>query len=54
MKTTLPKEPIKDFKKWRKYIADQVMTPEAKFEADFMRIWARFKQDVIEARTKKK
>jgi len=54
MKTTLPKEPIKDFEKWRKYIADQVMTPEAKFEADFMRIWARFKQDVIEARTIKK
>ncbi len=54
MKTTIPKEPIKDFEEWRKYIADQGMNPEAKCEADFMRIWARFKQDVIEARTKKK
>jgi len=54
MKTTLPKDPIKDFQEWRKYIAKHVATPEAKFEADFMRIWARYKQDVINARTKKK
>tara|TARA_R110000787_G_scaffold43672_2_gene106969 strand:- start:3303 stop:3479 length:177 start_codon:yes stop_codon:yes gene_type:complete len=52
-KTTLPTDPIKDFVKWRQYIADQVMTPEDKFEAEFMRIWLNFKRSVNSARTKK-
>lgn len=50
--TTLPKEPIKDFDEWRKYIAKQVMTPEDKFEAEFMRIWSDFKNSINSARTK--
>ena len=52
MKTTLPEKPIKDYNKWRKYIASQVQTPADKFESDFMRIWSEFKQSIIKARTK--
>ena len=53
-KTTYPEEPIKDFSEWREYLANHVNTPEAKFEANFMRIWTNYKQDIINARTKKK
>ena len=56
MKTALPQEPFKSHAEWRKWMdkqTSQVMTPEDRFEADFMRIWARFKQDVVNARTKK-
>lgn len=52
MKTTYPKEPIKDFNEWRKYIAEQTLTPEDKFEADFLRIWSEFKTSILKARTK--
>ena len=52
MKTTLPTHPIKDYNEWRKYIAAQVMTPEETFEADFMKAWAKFKDSVVNARTK--
>lgn len=52
MKTTLPKNPIKDYDEWRKFIASQIMKPEDKFEAEFMRIWSEFKQSIIKARTK--
>ena len=52
MKTTLPKNPIKDYNEWRKFIASQIMKPEDKFEAEFMRIWSEFKQSIIKARTK--
>ena len=47
MKTIYPKEPIKDFKSWRAYIAKQVL--DAKTE----RIINQFKQDLIKAYTKK-
>ena len=57
MKTALPQEPFKSHAEWRKWMDKQTkhaMTPEDKFEANFMKIWATFKQDVINARTKKK
>ena len=57
MKTSLPKEPIKSHAEWRKWMDEQAnyaMTPEDKFEANFLRIWAQFKQDVVNARTIKK
>lgn len=53
MKTTYPTEPIKDHKEWRKFIASQVMTPEEIFESDFMKIWVKYKDSIVQARTKK-
>ena len=53
MKTTYPEEPIKDYNEWRKFISKMVLTPEDKFESDFMRIWSNYKQSIINARTKK-
>tara|TARA_R110000787_G_scaffold74453_3_gene165495 strand:- start:5574 stop:5732 length:159 start_codon:yes stop_codon:yes gene_type:complete len=52
MKTTYPKEPIKDFNEWRKFISEKAITPEEKFEANFMRIWSEFKTSINKARTK--
>ena len=53
MKTTYPSDPSKNYDEWRKYIANKAMTPEDKFEADFMRIWSDFKESIKNARTKK-
>mgnify|MGYP003646026701 CR=1 FL=1 len=55
MKTIYPPKPFKDFETWRKWIKKQAnknLSPEAKFEAEFMRIWSEFKQSIIKARTK--
>ena len=51
MKTTLPTDPIKDYDEWRKFISKS-LSPESKFEAEFMRIWSNYKQSIIKARTK--
>ena len=48
MKTVYPKEPIRDFEEWRRWIKQQVLT--AKEE----RIIEDFKQSIVNARTKKK
>jgi hypothetical protein len=53
MKTTYPTDPSKDYNEWRKYIANKAMTPEEKFEADFMRIWSNYMESIKNARTKK-
>ena len=49
MKTTYPSDPSKDIK----HLTQYGMTPEDKFEADFMRIWSDFKESIKNARTKK-
>jgi hypothetical protein len=53
MKTTYPSDPSKNFDEWRKYIANKAITPEEKFEAEFMRIWSDYKDSIVNARTKK-
>ena len=55
MKTTYPPKPFKDYNqwhKWQKEVAAKVMTPEDKFEAEFMRIWSNYKSSIIKARIK--
>lgn len=45
--------PSKDYKEWIKHITKYGMTPEDKFEAEFMRIWSDYKDSIVNARTKK-
>lgn len=54
MKTVTPENPIRDFNKWMRWLNKQDLTPEEKFEANFMRIWQNYKQDIINARTNEK
>ena len=51
-KTTLPENPRKNYGEWMRWLNKQDLTPEEKFEANFMRIWNNYKQDIIKARTK--
>jgi len=53
MKTTYPTDPSKDYNEWIKNLTQYGMTPEEKFEADFMRIWSNYKESIKNARTKK-
>ena len=48
MKTTYPQEPIHDYKEWREWISRQVI------KANERRVIEKFKQSIIDARTKKK
>ena len=53
MKTTYPSDPSKDYNEWIKHLTQYGMTPEEKFEADFMRIWSNYMESIKNARTKK-
>tara|TARA_R110000822_G_scaffold77947_1_gene186792 strand:- start:811 stop:966 length:156 start_codon:yes stop_codon:yes gene_type:complete len=50
MKTVYPEKPAKDFNEWHRHISNQLLTPEEKFEAEFMRIWLEFKNSVAKSR----
>ena len=53
-KTTLPDRQFKNYGDWMKWLNGQNLTPEEKFEANFLRIWNNYKNDIINAQTKKK
>ena len=46
MKTTYPSDPSKDYNEWIKHLTQYGMTPEDKFEAEFMRIWSDLKSQL--------
>lgn len=50
-KTTLPEKSFDSYQEWMEWLNGQNLTPEEKFEADFMRIWNNYKNDIINART---
>ena len=52
-KTTYPEAPIKDYNKWVEWLNGTNLSPEDKFEANFMRIWVQYKDSIVQARTKK-
>lgn len=44
---------LKEYKEWMKHLSKNAITPEEKFEAQFMRIWSDYKDSIVNARTKK-
>lgn len=57
MKTVYPpkSETFRTHAEWRKWLLTKAggLSAEEQFEADFFRIWNKYKQSIINARTKK-
>jgi|TARA_R110002012_G_scaffold203587_1_gene372972 hypothetical protein len=53
LKTIYPEAPIKDYNEWIAWLNGTNLSPEDKFEANFMRIWSQYKDSIVQARTKK-